>query len=46
MHANSNESGENIHENTNTHPILINATAEEQVRNNVIADILRIKISH
>ena len=46
MHTNSNESGENIHENTNTHPILINATAEEQVRNNVIADILRIKISH
>ena len=43
MHTNSNESGENIHENTNTHPILINATAEEQVRNNVIADDITYK---
>ena len=31
MHTNSNESGENIHKNTNTQPIQINATAEEQV---------------
>ena len=30
MHANSNESGENIHKNTNTQPILINATAKEK----------------
>ena len=32
---NSNESCENIHENTNTQPIQINATAEEQGRNNL-----------
>ena len=43
MHTNSNESGENIHENTNTHPILINVTAEEQVRNNVIVDNITYK---
>ena len=30
-HKNSNESGENIHKNTDTQPIQINATAEEQV---------------
>ena len=35
MHTNSNESCENIHENTNTQPIQINATAEEQGRNNL-----------
>ena len=29
MHANSNESGENINKNTNTQPIQINATTEE-----------------
>ena len=38
MHTNSNESGENIHKNTNTQPIQINATAEEQGRNNVTVD--------
>ena len=27
MHTNSNESGENIHKNTNTQPIQINVTA-------------------
>ena len=37
-HANSNESGENIHKNTNTQPIQINATAEEQGKDNVTAD--------
>ena len=35
MHTNSNESGENISKNTNTQPIQINATAEEQGRNNM-----------
>ena len=35
MHINSNKSGENIHKNTNTQPIQINATAEEQGGNNV-----------
>ena len=40
MHTNSNESGENIYKNTNTQPILINATAEGQGRNNVtVGDI-------
>ena len=29
MHTNSNKSGENIHKNTNTQPIQINATAKE-----------------
>ena len=38
MHANSNESGENIHKNTNTQSIQMNATAEEQSRNNVTID--------
>ena len=38
MYTNSNESGENIHKNTNTQPIQINATAEEQGRNNVTVD--------
>ena len=38
MHTNSNESGENIHKNMNTQPIQINATAEEQGRNNVTVD--------
>ena len=38
MHTNSNESGENIHKNTNTQPIQISATAEEQGRNNVAVD--------
>ena len=35
MHTNSNKSGENIHKNTNTQPIQINAIAEEQGRNNI-----------
>ena len=35
MHTNSSESGENISKNTNTQPIQINATAEEQGRNNM-----------
>ena len=39
MHTNSNESGENISKNTNTQPIQINATAEEQGRNNTHKDI-------
>ena len=38
MHANSNESGENIHKNANTQSIQINATAEEQGRNNITID--------
>ena len=38
MHTNSSESGENIHKNTNTQPIQINATVEEQGRNNVTVD--------
>ena len=43
MHTNSNESGENIHKNTNTQPIQINATAEEQGRNNVTVNIIMYK---
>ena len=43
MHANSNESGENIHKNTNTQPIQINATAEEEGRNNVTVDYVTYK---
>ena len=38
MHADSNEPGENIHKNTNTQSIQINATAEEQGRNNLTVD--------
>ena len=41
MHANSNESGENIHKNTNTQPILINATAKD--RSNVTVDDITYK---
>ena len=43
MHTNSNESGENIHKNTNTQPIQINARAEEQGRNNVTVDDITFK---
>ena len=43
MDTNSNESGENIHKNTNTQPIQINATAEEQGRNNVTVNIIMYK---
>ena len=43
MHTNSNESGENIHKNTNTQPIQINATAEEQARNNLTVDNIKYK---
>ena len=43
MHTNSNESGENIHKNTNTQPIQINATAEEEGRNNVTVDYVTYK---
>ena len=43
MHTNSNESGENIHKNTNTQPIQINTTAEEQGRNNVTVDNITYK---
>ena len=43
MHANSNESGENIHKNANTQSIQINATAEEQGRNNVTVDNITCK---
>ena len=43
MHTNSNESGGNIHKNTNTQPIQINATAEEQGRNNVTVDNITCK---
>ena len=43
MHTNSNESGENIHKNTNTQPIQINARAEEQGRNNVSVDDITFK---
>ena len=32
IHTNSNKSGDNIHKNTNTHFIQINATTEEQSR--------------
>ena len=40
MHTNSSESGENIHKNTNTQPIQITATTEEQGRNNLtVVDI-------
>ena len=42
-HKNSNESGENIHKNTNTQPIQINATAEEQGRNNLTVDYITYK---
>ena len=41
MHANSNESGENIHKNTNTQPIQINATAKD--RSNVTVDDITYK---
>ena len=43
MDANSNESGENIHKNTNTQPIQMNATAEEQSRNNITVDDITYK---
>ena len=43
MDTNSNESGENIHKNTNTQPIQINAIAEEQGRNNVTVNIIMYK---
>ena len=43
MDTNSNESGENIHKNTNTQPIQINATAEEQGRNNLTVDYITYK---
>ena len=43
MHTNSNESGENIYKNTNTEPIQINATAEEQGGNNVTVDNITCK---
>ena len=43
MHTNSNESGENTHKNTNTQPIQINATAEEDGRNNVTVDYVTCK---
>ena len=43
MYTNSNESGENIHRNTNTQPIQINARAEEQGRNNVSVDDITFK---
>ena len=43
MHINSNKSGENIHKNTNTQPIQINATAEEQGGNNVTVDDITCK---
>ena len=43
IHANSNESGENIHKNTNTQPIQINATTEEQGRNNLTVDDITYK---
>ena len=43
MQANSNESGENIHKNTNTQPTQINARAEEQGRNNVTVDDIAFK---
>ena len=43
MHANSNESGENIHKNTNTQPIQMNVTSEEQSRNNITVDDITYK---
>ena len=43
MHAISDESGENIHKNTNTQPIQINATTEEQGRNNLTVDDITYK---
>ena len=43
MHTNSNESGENIHKNTNTQPIQINTTTEEQGRNNLAVDDITYK---
>ena len=43
MHANSNESGENIHKNTNTQPTQINARAEEEGRNNVTVNDITFK---
>ena len=43
MHTNSNKSGENIHKNTNAQPIQINATTEEQGRNNLTVDDITYK---
>ena len=43
MHTISDESGENIHKNTNTQPIQINATTEEQGRNNLTVDDITYK---
>ena len=43
MHVNWNESGENIHKNTNIQPIQINATTEEQGRNNLKVDDVTYK---
>ena len=43
MHTNSNKSGDNIHKNTNTHFIQINATTEEQSRNNLAVDDITYK---
>ena len=43
MHANPNESGGNIHKNTNAKPTQINATAEEQGRNNITVDDITYK---
>ena len=43
MQANSNESGKNIHKNTNTQLIQINATTEEQGRNNLTVDDITYK---
>ena len=43
MQANSNESGKNIHKNTNTQLIQINATTEEQGRNNLTVDDIMYK---
>ena len=43
MHENSNDSGGNIHKNTNTQPTQINATAEEQGRNNITVDDITYK---
>ena len=38
MHTNSNKSGENIYKNTNSHPIQINGTAEEQGNENLTVE--------
>ena len=43
MHANSNKFSESIHKITNTQTIQINATAEEQGRNNVTVDDITYK---